>query len=39
LSNKGDIEQMAAYARQAHAENITGQWIDKSKGFKGHREK
>ena len=33
------IEQMAAYARQAHTENITGQWIDKSKGFKGHREK
>ncbi|MFC2142163.1 arylsulfatase [Acidobacteriota bacterium] len=33
------IEQMSAYVRQAHTENITGQWIDKSKGFKGHREK
>lgn len=33
------IEQMTAYAKQAHSKNITGQWIDKSKGFKGHREK
>ena len=33
------IEQMTAYARQAHTKNITGQWIDKSKGFKGHIEK
>jgi arylsulfatase A len=33
------IEQMAKIAKQAHAENITGQWIDKSKGFKGHKEK
>ena len=33
------IKQMAAYAREAHTGNITGQWIDKSKGFKGHREK
>jgi len=33
------VEQITDYARQAHAENIPGQWIDKSKGFKGHREK
>lgn len=33
------INQMAAYANQAHTENITGRWFDKSKGFKGHKEK
>ena len=33
------IEQMEAYAKQAHTENITGQWIDQSKAFKGHGEK
>jgi len=33
------IEQIAAYAGHAHTENIPGQWVDKSKGFKGHREK
>jgi arylsulfatase A-like enzyme len=33
------VEKMTAYAAEAHTENITGEWIDRSKGFKGHKEK
>ncbi len=33
------VKQMAAFAEQAHMDNITGHWIDRSKGFKGHKEK
>jgi hypothetical protein len=33
------VAQMKVYAGQAHTKNITGRWIDKSKGFKGHKEK
>jgi len=33
------IKQMEDYSKKAHTENITGKWIDKSKGFKGHSEK
>jgi len=31
------LTKMKAYARQAHAENIPGGWIDKQKGFQGHQ--
>lgn len=29
------LAKMESYAKQAHAENITGEWIDKEKEFKG----
>jgi len=31
------LAKMKAYARQAHAENVPGGWIDKQKGFQGHQ--
>jgi hypothetical protein len=44
MKNRADdyphiIEQMEAYARQAHTANTAGQWIGESRGFKGYKGK
>ena len=33
------IARMKKYVAEAHENNVTGYWLDKSKRFKGHREK
>jgi len=33
------LAKMKTYARQAHADNIPGGWIDKGKEFKGHHSR